>query len=104
CPLGMPGAQGPIGSILHHQKRGLVLKTKVEHADDMSMLQVRDSASLTQKLLMRLWLHGHMENLDGSKDLQVAMLCQIDLGKCTAPKQAQQLIIAKELSHTLSHT
>src|SRR6266536_3128961 len=32
------------------------------------------------------------------------MFGQIDLGKGTAPQQTQQLVIAEELSHSLSHT
>src|SRR5437588_179366 len=68
-PLGMLGAQGPVGGILHHQERGLVLETELKHAHDVGMLQMSDGARLAQKLCMGVWLHAHMEDLDSSRDL-----------------------------------
>src|SRR6266700_1101870 len=97
-------AQGAIGSILHNQKRGLVLEAKVEYAHNMGMLQVRDRAGLAQKLLLGVRLHAHMEDLDGSRHLSVALFCQVDLSKGPAPEQAEQRVIAKDLSDTISHT
>src|SRR5438874_13322099 len=32
------------------------------------------------------------------------MFCQVNVGKGTTPEHAEQLVIAKDLSHTFSHT
>src|SRR5262249_52411041 len=61
-------------------------------------------ACLAPTLLLGLLVHAHMQHLDRRRHLQIAMLCQIDLGEGSPPKHALQVIMTKLLSDTVTHT
>jgi hypothetical protein len=65
---------------------------------------MRDGTGLTQKGCMRVRLHLRMQYLNSCRNLKILMLCQINLGKVALSEQAEELVIAKLLSHTISHT
>src|SRR6266487_3181260 len=99
----MPCSQHSIGGILHDQIRRLVVDAKVVDSNDMRMVQVCDRASLAAERLLVCRFHLDMQNLDGSGSLQIVMLAQVDSSKRPLSEQTEQAVIAKLLSHTISH-
>ena len=81
--FGVQLAQGPIGCIVHHQKRRGAFHTKVQHTYDMRMDQVSNGAGFATKLLDLPASQLSMQHFDGCLGLQIDMLTQVHLGEAS---------------------
>src|SRR6266487_4689451 len=91
-------------SIVHHQVRRLCHDPEVIHPNNMGMVQLCDGTRLAPERLKGGRLHLHMQDFDRGRSFQVEVFAQIDRSKAPLPKQTEQAVVAKLLSHTISHT
>ena len=96
-------AQGPIGRIVHHQKRRIVLYAAFQHAYDMWMSQTRDSLRFAEKVFQALIIETNAQHFQRSPRFEVDVFAQVYIGESTFPDQLQQLIVAEPLSYTICH-
>src|SRR5436853_6582189 len=73
------------------------------HTNDMRMVQLRNSTGLTSDgfLLSRFYLH--MQDFDGGWTLQILMFPKVNSSECPPSEHTKQAVIAKLLSHKISH-
>src|SRR5215470_2292182 len=102
----MAFAQCTIGSIGHDQVRGIIqcINTEFEDTHDMLMIQRCDCACFVDKVILLASRKFSMKYLDGCLSLEVHMLTQVYISEATLPQKAVQTVVAKLLSHIISHT
>src|SRR5260370_11179167 len=76
-------AQRPFRRIVHHEERRCALDPEVEDAHYVQVLELCDGARLFQELLSILHAQGGTQHLDGSKQLEMEVFPQVDVGKPT---------------------
>src|SRR6266566_8327804 len=99
----MDGAQRSPRRKTHDEKRRARLHVIVQHPHDVRMLQASNELRFLAEGLAILRGKRQMEELEGSQRPQVDMLPQVNGGKPTFPKHAQQTIGAQLLTNALAH-
>ena len=70
----------------------------------MLVIQCCDSACFVEKVILVAGCESGMYYLDGCLRFEVHMLALVDISEATLPQQAIQTVVAKLLSHMISHT
>src|SRR6266568_5089162 len=99
----MEGAQRSPRRKTHDEKRRARLHVIVQHPHDVWMLQAGNELRFLAEGLAVLGREGQVKELEGSQRPQVDMLPQVNGGKPTFPKHAQQTIGAQLLTNALAH-
>src|SRR6266699_715904 len=99
----MDGAQRSPRRKTHDEKRRARLHVIVQHPHDVRMLQAGNELRFLAESLAVLGREGQVKELEGSQRPQVDMLPQVNGGKPTFPKHAQQTIGAQLLTNALTH-
>src|SRR5947199_10630231 len=99
----MSSAQCDIRSVFHCQIGSLILDTKIVHAYDMGMGELRNRAGLTTKSFLLAGFHAHMQYFDGCWPLQVLMFAQVHRRERSLPQHTQQAVMAQLLPYTVNH-
>src|SRR5260370_22683327 len=94
-------AQGPIGSIVHHQIGNFLLDAKVKNTHNIWMHEMSNGTCFSAKGVHILIGQLSMEHLDRYLSAQVKMLTKVDFGKATFSQQTGEIITAKLLPHTI---
>src|SRR5579859_1997409 len=100
---GITLTQRTVGSVLHHQKRHILLHTKVQDTYNMRMVQSSQGTRLRPETGGIILSQLGEQHFNRSLALQIQMFTQVDFRKPTFSQQTRQLIIAKLLSYTISH-
>lgn len=79
-------------------------ENKIAHTHDMRMVQTGNETSLDEKLFCVIACRLCMEYFDGGQSAEVYMLSQVDLSKSASSKQTDEMIVAKLLTDSISHT
>src|SRR5258708_8901365 len=75
------------------------MNAEVQHAHDMRVYQVGNSAGLGEEAISVVNRQGGVEYLDGDLRSQVDMLAQIDVCESSTINQANDTIVANLLHH-----
>ena len=79
------------------------MNAEIQHAHDMLMHQVGDSARLGEEAISVVNCQSGVEYLDGDLRSQVDMLAQIDVRESSAINQANDAIVANLLHRAVCH-
>src|SRR5207253_1977919 len=101
--LGVMLAQSTIGGIIHHEKGEVVVYTKVQHPHNMRMHQAGNNACFFEEALLVIARQSYLQHFDGGLGVEIDMFAQVDFGKASASQDANEAIVAKPLTHKISH-
>jgi hypothetical protein len=96
-------AERTMGGVVHDQERCALFDAEFQHADDMRVGELRDSARLGEELVERAVGQANLEDFDGCRCLEIDMPGQVDLGEAPLAEELQQLVITQSLSYVVSH-
>src|SRR5579859_2549923 len=97
-------AQGSQWGIIHHEKWQFVGDAKVQHAHNMRMHKLSDSARLRAKFIHIFAGQLCVQHFDSCLRAEMHMLGKINIGESTLTYFANQAIVAKLLAYAIHHS
>src|SRR5947209_15213661 len=93
CAAWMLFSQHTTYGMLHHKHRSPLLKIKFEYTNNMRMFQAHEHLRFKQEAIRLLLIQRDTQNLQRGLALEIAVLSEIDLSKCTLAEQMQKAVI-----------